>query len=260
MNNATEEELVAYIRNVGKLEDYDIVRLFDIYAEKEIVKHSDLFRDHAPFYKLIERELNGINAPYVEDSEVFNMLARQKVRHFLALNSIYFRSYRHHQRNWAKQIETLVGFDKGVRILEVGSGEIPYTSLIMAKDGYDITSIGEFELSDECLSRLHLKSYRGLFKESTEVKDFDVVVGRRPCSAIQPMVTNCAEQGVPYLIRLCSCELPRHDIYDWRWILTKKDPNIKFKDSYAYNIDNRSFSTAKPITDIIEMDEDKSRT
>lgn len=260
MNNATAKEIVAYMRNADMLQDEDVERLFEIYARNEIVKYSDLFRDHSTFHKLIESEMANVKMPTQEDYDIFKLLAKHKARYFLALNSIYFKHYRHHQENWAKQVESLVGFDKDVKILEVGSGEVPYTSLIMAKDGYNITSIGEFQLPDECLERLHLKSYRGLFTETTKVKDFDVVVGRRPCSAIRPMVTNCAKEEVPYMIRLCACELPRQDIYDWRWILEKKDPNIRFSQSYVYNMDNASFNPSKPITEIIDMDEDKSRT
>jgi hypothetical protein len=260
MNNATAQKLVAYMHNAEMLEDSDIERLFEIYAKNEIVRYSDLFRDHTTFHKLIESEMSNVKMPTLEDAHIFKLLARQKIRHFLALNSIYFKSYRHHQENWAKQIENLVGFDKDVRILEVGSGEIPYTSLIMARDGYNITSMGEFELPDECLERLHLKSYRGWFTQTTKVKDFDVVVGRRPCSAIEPMVTNCAKEKVPYMIRLCACELPRQDVYDWRWILTHRDRNIRFSQSYVYNMDNASFNPSMPVLEIIDMDEDKSRT
>ena len=41
----------------------------------------------------------------------------------------------------------------------------------------------------------------------SDISDYDIVVGRAPCTAIVPIVTLCKEANKPYIILLCDCDL-----------------------------------------------------
>ena len=192
MNQLTRRMLVKYVESKGVLTMSDIDKLFERYVSLEIRKYSDIFKNHDCFHDFIISNLYRF-AP--EDEKIAKSISFRKVSALRLINDErFYNSINKHQKNFAKEVEELVGFDKSVKILEVGSGSIPYSSIILGKDGYNITSMDEFALPKNTLQRLNVKSYRQLFNLKTNVKDFDIVVGRRPCSAIQPIVTVCSEQ------------------------------------------------------------------
>lgn len=244
----------------GELTDNDINRLFDIYTSLEITKIEDLFRDHSGFYKFIGENLKFFQA---ESDLELNSIKSSAVKRvngcFNDFSNKHYRFYRRYYEEFADLVDELVGHEKDVKILEVGGGTVPYSSILLSDRGYkDVTAIDDFYISPTCLSKLNVKSNRQLFNAKTSVKDYDVVVGRRPCSAISHIVKNCSSEDVPYLIRLCGCNAPFRNIEQWKPILTKIDGDISYLSAYAYNLSNASFATPSDMSRIIAIDSDKA--
>ncbi len=257
MKKETEEMLLTEL-SCGQLTYLDIDELFAKYSTLEITCLDDLFRDHRDFYTFVLEHRDMFYDKYDDDQEFAVRLAAERLKSLRPISHKHFKYYRQHQEQFASEVENLVGFDKSVKILEVGSGEVPYSSILLGRDGYDITSMDDICLSDECLRNLHVKSNRQLFTAKTSVKGFDIVVGRRPCSAIENIVTNCSRDNVPYFMRLCSCNAPGRTVASWKRVLSSVDADISYKYAYAYNMLSSHFNMGSSMDSIIDIDSDKS--
>ena len=237
----------------------DVSNLFDIYANLEIRTKEDLFRDHKPFFELIRE-----NKSAFEPSDLNGVIltAHRRVNALRCISGHLWLSPEKlkHQECFSEEVKEIISHDKSKKILEIGSGVIPYSSILLGEDGYDISSIDQFYLPPKCLERMHVKSYRQMFSERFDVSSYDVVVGRRPCTAIRSMVTACTDQRVPYFMRLCTCSLPSDGDYtDWWPILREIDKDIEFYGAYAFNFTNSNFDEPKDIERIVELDSDMSK-
>ena len=254
MRKETEFALMSAISS-SRLTAQDMGALFDIYTEHEITSIEDLFRNHSQFHSFIIENLE-----FFQNSNKLEIVntAVKKVKSFMPISDKYQKHQRKPMEDFAHQIEELVCHDKSVKILEVGSGAIPYSSILLGADGYDITTMDTFAVSPECLSKLNVKSNRQLFSAKTSVRDYDIVVGRRPCTAIEYIVTNCSDEKIPYFLRLCACNAPYKNTSAWRQVLSEIDSGIKYHSAYAYNLDSASFEKPSSINDIVEMDPDRT--
>lgn len=242
----------------GGLTCMDIDRLFDIYTAVEITTLNDLYKDHNDFRTFIVNNMDFFDNEEKDDRRLISSVAFLKLRCFRIITNKFFRTHREYQETFAKEVEELVGHDKSVKILEVGSGEVPFSSIILGNDGYNITTMDDFYVSPECLAHFNVKSFRQLFNHTTRVKDYDIVVGRRPCSAIESIVASCKRDNVPYFMKLCGCKSPTGNISGWKPILTGLDRGITFNSTYAYNLNRASFVEPSKLEDIIMMDSDMS--
>ena len=254
MKKETEFALHEAMKN-GGLSCLDVDRLFDIYTTHEITTIQDLYRDHSDFRSFVLSHLNDF---VEEERTIIPTVAFLKLRCFRTISHKFFKQHRQHQENFAKEIEELVGHDKSVKILEVGSGDIPYSSILLGNDGYNITTIDNFNVSAECLANFNVKSFRQMFSATTRVKDYDIVVGRRPCTAIESIVASCKRDNVPYFMKLCGCKSPNGSISGWTKVLRGLDRGITFNSTYAYNLDNTPFVEPSKLDDIIMLDLDRS--
>ena len=258
MKKETEFALYRELRK-GNLSHEDVDRLFDIYTRTEIQTVEDLHKEPKDFHEFIVNNLDGFANVDEEDDVLVGCLAYDKLRAFKPIANKYYRTYRVHQEQFAREVEELVGHDKSVKILEIGSGEIPYSSILLGQDGYNITSMDNFYISAECLSRFNVKSFRQMFNLTTTVKPYDIVVARRPCTAIESIVSTCHREKVPYFMRLCGCNAPGGHISGWRNILSSIDENIQYKTSYAYNLEGTPFDVpSSKMEDLIFIDTDRT--
>ena len=256
MKKSTATKLYRFLYSGGEKVSQDVDSIFDIYSNLEIRCQDDLFKDHQSFYELIKQNVGAFKK---NERMAASILARRKIFSLKSFGDSWFYPEKVvNQEHFAQEIKALVDYNKDVRILEVGSGVIPYSSILLGKEGYNISSVDKFYLTSQCLKRLNVKSYRQLFNETFNLKNFDLVVGRRPCSAISSIVKSCTEHKVPYFIRLCACELPSNvrKIDSWQPILRRIDRNITFDGAYAYDFKNSKFGQPKNIEKIIEMDDD----
>jgi len=257
MKEETKESLIDYVRDKNKLYYDDVDKVYNIYTTSEIGKLEDLHRDHSGFVEFLIKNIDKSQLDKSEGLDFFREL-RSRMFSLREAGSRHFKIYRKTQENFAKEVELLVGGDVSKNIMEVGGGAIPYSSLIMARDGYKVTTIDKkFDLPKVCMSRMNVKSFRSEFNNKTKIQGYDVVVGRRPCSAIRSIVNNCSENKVPYFIRLCVCEAPFNVMKGWYDELPFIDRDIKFSGPYAYNLKHANFSLSKDIEEIIEIDDDE---
>lgn len=239
-----ELELYPY-GNDGK---YEIDRLFKIYTETEIEKLSDIFdeskqRDFKNFIIENTHLMRGLkkdeNGNILEEEIRYaRTLAHKKTYPLAFLTIRFFKDNRQEQEDFVKLVEHIAGKQK-TKILDVGSGQIPYSSILLANDNVgDISSMDKFGISNKSLENMKVTPYDEYFTEKTPVKDYELVVANKACSAIPHIVATCANKKVGYLVKLCPCEAPGHKIEGWKEYLPTLDEKIKFdKNDYAFNLD-----------------------
>lgn len=232
----------------GSTGEYDVDKLFKIYTETEIEKLSDLFdeskqKDFKNFIlenislmRGLEKDENGI----VLENEVrfVRSLAHKKIQPLSLLTIGMLKKNREQQEEFAKLVEHIVGKQK-TKILDVGSGQVPYSSILLAKDNVgDINSMDRFGISNTSIEKMKVTPHDEFFTEKTPVETYEFVVANRACSAIPHIVATCAKYKKPYFIKLCPCESPNHQIDGWKDFLSTLDENISFNDKdFAYNLD-----------------------
>ena len=155
--------------------------------------------------------------------------------------------------DYASIVKELFPSQKDMHILDVGSGSIPYSAFLEGETFAHVSTMDyEFYLPNETMQTLNVNGIKNLFKAHTKVNQYDAVVGKQPCSAIEHMVKNCKKENKPYLIQLCDCCLPdkgKHidEWYGWQDVLPSIDPNVKFYEDYAFNVDATEAQVKKII-------------
>ncbi len=228
--------------------EYDIESLFKLYTETEVTNFKDLFNKNIPieFKQFVQQhidEMTGIPRDEHGCIDLANVrfalsLAHKKCLPFSLLNDKLFEPIKKNQEDFTYYIEKLVGTDK-LRILDVGSGQIPYSSILLAHDNMgEIDTMDKFTISNKSISNLNCTPHDEYFGSKTSVHDYDLVVANRACSAIEHIVANCVAQKRPYLIKLCACNAPDGTIESWEDYLRAIDPQISYaQDDYAYDLD-----------------------
>lgn len=226
---------------------YTIEHLFKVYTTTEITNYGDFFNiSKTDFREFVEenigdfagitRDSNGKISN--EDFRVVKQLAQQISAYLGVINSKHMDYYRRGQEDYVRLVEHYLGNYKP-NTLEVGSGKIPYSSILLARILGGITSMDKFVVSDETLRSIDINPEDSYFKAGTDVSEYDFVTGNKPCSAIEPIVSSCVVAKKPYIIKLCPCDAPNQKLENWPRILKKYDKHIKFSKHYeiACNLD-----------------------
>lgn len=243
------------IRLLAELEKKDysingknsIEDLFRVYTETEITCLDDIFNNNVKDFKaFVFQNLNKFNGIDMDEegeiSSKDNMLLHSLMRNILAKFSLYnhgfFSDFKENQEKFVSNVEKVIGNTKP-NILDVGSGDIPYSSILLAQDNAgEISTMDKFILSKKSIEKMNCFPISKYFDYDTDIGYYDFVVANRACSAIEPIVYRCVTQKKPYLIRLCECNAPDDTIDSWHDRLREMDRNIKFDDkSYAYDLD-----------------------
>lgn len=223
-------------------EPYNMEKLFEIFAEQEITTFEDLHNyalaqefkqfvlDNIDNFKNHKNKDNNSNE---EEREI-----RAKVHKVVTpLAVLKYKFYTHEQETYVKNVEDILGSEKK-KILDIGSGEIPYSSFLLAHDNMGkIDSMDLFTLSDRTIENLDCTPHNEYFADDTDIKYYDFIIANRACSAIEPIVKQCAKAKKPYFMRLCHCEAPGGTIDGWKEYLKNIDSKIHFEDDYAFNLD-----------------------
>ena len=231
--------------------EYDIDRLFKLYTSLEIRSLDDLTRNHGVFYDFVVRNLDNFRGANYNpetkevsraDKVALTALARHIHIELTALSSKYFDEHRKRQENFVNIIEHIVG-NTPTKILDIGSGKIPYSSILLAQDINGISSMDKFIISDKSLQSLNVEPYNQYFTSDTNIDNHEFIIGKKPCTAIVDIVKKSTIARKPYFMELCSCKSPSNDVYGWQQILRTIDPHIKFANNgtYAYNLDTPQF-------------------
>lgn len=224
-----------------------IEKLFNLYTKYEITSFRDFFakdhkdfyrfvKDNIPLFKNIDKDEQGKITE--EDKKFLLTSAHSCVMNFNVITSKYFDSYRKEQENFVSLVEKLA-CNNNTNILEVGSGKIPYSSMLIAQDLGHVNSMDKFAISNESLKSMDINPLKEYFNENTQIDNYDFVVGNKPCTAIQHIVKLCTKAKKPYFIGLCDCETPTKRLDYWDTYLKLIDKKIKFSKNYeyAYNVD-----------------------
>lgn len=226
--------------------EYTVSRLFKIYTTYEFNKMSDIHKDHKSFmyfvYNNIDcfdltRDKDGNISP--EEKKSVTSMARYLSLHLESLYNKHYHDQRREQEKFVEMVEKIVGNNK-INILEVGSGSVPYSSILLANDLDGISSMDEFLVSDESLKSFNINPLNRYFTEKDSVSDYDLIIGQKPCSAIAEIVKKCGKENKPYFLQLCQCNSPTNDLTGWKDYLTALDHKIRFsiRCNYAYNLDS----------------------
>lgn len=243
---------ITYLTLKKELEDhdygfygkYDIEHLFKVYTSLEFTKYSEFFEhnkfDFRDFVKEnIEYFTIGVDRDSSGNISKHDSIALLNTANKLAcdlgiINNSFMDYYRREQEDFVKVVEHYIGSNKP-KILEVGSGRVPYSSIVLAQDFDNLTSMDRFILSDETLKNLNINPLDRYFNHPLDnVNDYDLVIGNKPCSAIESIVASCAVAKKPYFLKLCGCDAPHGLTKNWAPILKKHDPKIRFSKNYVF--------------------------
>ena len=227
---------------------YDVFKEFSTYTIHSV---EDMLTAPEAFENFLNVNYDCFNFENNEEAQKFETETPLFLRRLHPLTRAKIH-YKH--KPYSKACVEIAPFKEQTKILEVGSGFIPYSSMVMAKEFDNLTSMDKFMFSPESLKHFNINAVEGYFNKDTSVEDYDFIVGRRPCSAIESIVQNASKANKPYFLQLCCCDLEniakREGIYrEWEDILPEYDPNIKFIDNYAFNID----ATVGQVSNILEQ-------
>lgn len=220
----------------GKLRDYDFYKLFKLYSAYEITCPADTTKAVDEFYDFLISFKEIIFKNNSEPPKLIKYSAK-------ALHALFDTPLTPLQSGFISLVEELAPYGKDTSVLEVGAGMYPKSAIALAKSFKHVTAIDkQFILSFNSMDCMHVNALEQSFDVATQIADYDFIIGRRPCSAIEPMVKLAAKEKKPYFIELCNCALPKNPDpsinknWSWKNILPNHDPDIQFTSAYAYNL------------------------
>ena len=160
-----------------------------------------------------------------------------------AINTKIRRATTEYVEDFANIIKEIFISEKDMHLLDVGAGAVPYSAFLEGETfGHVSTMDYEFYLPQETMQNLNVNGVQSFFKDQTPIASYDAIVGKQPCSAIEHIVRKCSKDNKPYFIELCNCNLPNKskyidEWYGWQDVLPDIDPNVKFYEDYALNVD-----------------------
>lgn len=227
LNFLTNELLAHTYHTIGN--DYDLNRLAKIYVACEINEFGDLFVKHSDYIEFVLKNSNLFVYNDYKERKFLRAMAYASIRDLALLYNKYARFEKERKESYAKRVIE-ISKSLGGSVLDVGAGTaVPYSSLVMAQSLDGVTTIDKgFLLPNDCLERLNVAPRNEYFSLETEIDEFGLVAGQRPCSAINAVVEKCAKENKPYYLTLCNCNAPNGKIENWFSILKALDKNIKF--------------------------------
>jgi len=254
MKDLSREFLIESLSKYQIRDRYDVNALFRLFCSIELTSYQDVSTTTREFFTFLKQNLN-LN----ENRQV--KCAVESAESILTpmMTKSTFNSP---EKEFAEMVLQLSPTNAcNAHILDVGPGKMPYSSLTMAQEAKKVTAMDkEFIFTIESLKAMNVDALEYYFTETTPVADYDFIVGRCPCSAIGHIVSQCYTQNKPYFIELCNCNVPNRktylrdnngeEIYTWKNVLPDIDPNIKFFDNYAFNLDASPEQVRRVIQDI----------
>lgn len=255
MDKLSREFLKEYIatHTFGQNSDYDFESLFKMYSAFDVKSVEDLMSSPERYAEFLTENINLIKCEssyeYANLPTFINQARKNlsiKLRHSMSRP----------QKEFTQMVTELSGLKKDSHLLDVGPGQIPYSSFLFGEHYGTVSAMDKnFYLPTETMKHMNINPVEQFFTAETSVADFDIVVGKAPCSAIEHIVRQCAAQGKPYFIELCDCALPNKkpyvvDWFGWQDILPDIDEYVKFytaSSTYAFNLGDVTVEQAKRV-------------
>lgn len=240
MKNLTFEKIKQYLNSheANSKNLYNIEEVFKIFALCEVKSFEDFSKFHE-FGLFMKNQMSGLShfsgsgaEPY--EFEVLTEAFYDKLMSFIS------GVFANRQREYSRVVSTIMPSGKNTRILDLGAGEFPLSSFMIAQNADDVTTQDkEFMFYDETISGLGCKPKQEIFTKDTDLSNYDFVVGNKPCEATLDMIANCAKNNLPYFIDICNCAIPslvslsRVSDDVWQNIMRELDPRIQFVVDYG---------------------------
>lgn len=255
MDKLSKEFLKEYLAShiFGQNSDYDFVSLFKMFSAFEVKSLEDLAAAPFRYAEFLTENIKLIQCESSFEAENLPKFIDQARRSIAARLRL---SMSRPQKEFTQMVTELSGLKKDSHILDVGPGQIPYSSFLFGEHYSTVSAMDkDFYLPAETMKNMNINPVEQYFTNETAVADFDIVVGKAPCSAIEHIVRQCAAQGKPYFIELCDCALPNKkpyvvDWFGWQDILPDIDEYVKFytaSSTYAFNLGDVSVEQAKKV-------------
>ncbi len=255
MKEQTRDFLLEFIKLYSLNNDYTLIDLFyKVYAEREFSSVDELLEGIDEFFDFMinHNHVLKYNCEQINPSRLLTIIENSRANIKMQFSGKMFDS----QQRFAEAITNIFDKPSEISLLDVGAGHTPVSSLFFAKKFKKVTAMdSHFYLSLQALKNMNVVGLNEYFNENTLLTDYDIIVGRAPCGAIEPIVKTCAQAQKPYIILLCDCAIPAplktdSNSMGWENILPKIDQNVRFYGQFAYNIDeipDRIFESLKNL-------------
>ena len=256
MDKKVYEKLINYVKTARFNTDkvlHELLRKYDDIEKFDIDNILDYIEDFFNFVceDRVEQALSDNRS--VRNYDVDKMLNEM---HYIQVALGYFFDglEQERQEGFASVVENCLP-NSDCHILDVGSGCIPYSSIVLASHGYKVDAMDKFILSDDVIKSYGVNPKHGYFHKKVNTKPYSIVVGRKPCEAIASIATNCVKRYKPFIIDLCDCSLHKEhkkngDSYTrWEDYMYDLDPKINIYDGFAYKLDNISNRYVEDVID-----------
>lgn len=244
METNSQEILNEYLSQHKISSCVDIVDFYKVFVELEVSNVTELANSVKKFEDFL---LSHIDSIKTDDISSHFRLPKTIEKSISILNKKTSGILSPEQTVYADIVSKLAGSHKSAKILDVGPGKIPVSSILLGEKHDSVTAMDSyFEISTPTLKKLNVTPLAEYFKRTTSVETYDFVAGNKPCSAIEAIVEACSKANKPYYIELCDCELPhklkvedrlKYPAMGWETILPEIDRSVKFNGPIAYNLD-----------------------
>jgi len=217
-----------YFINSFNGEDYlydHLLKLFSIYSSMYVKNFEEFQNSPNTFFKFLMENIDLIKKHYktLEEKDIIRCFERIKE----LLGYQIFKRYKHdEQSTFSNIVSNIANNNKNKHVLDVGAGSVPYSSILLGQSIDTVSSMDRyFWLGDECLKNLNVNPISQYFNRETNIDDYDMVVGRFPCSAIDSIVYLCKKYNKKYFIETCDCEMPSPDYFYKKWGIVRNNKN-----------------------------------
>lgn len=253
MKQSTKQLILEFVQTHSLNDDYTIYDLFmGLYAEQEFSSKETLLGGINEFFDYLKDIVPYIryNQNTILLGNISNVIESTRKRILNIFNEKTFSE----PADFVSNVGTVLGTNN-VNLLDVGPCPTAASSILFGSKLKRVTAMdSHFYLSLQALKNMNIVGLQQYFNDKTNVSDYDIIVGRAPCTAIKPIVTACAKDNKPYFVLLCDCALPDNAKTDaeslgWENVLPEIDPNVRFHGRYAFNIDATPEQVKKIIKD-----------
>lgn len=241
MKQSTKQLLLEFLQTHFLNDDYTFIDLFKgFYAEKEFSSKEQLLSGINEFFNFLKQHIPYIrfNPNTILLGMIPNIIESSRQNILNLFNEKTFKE----PADFVSNVSTILG-SNNVNLLDVGPSPNAASSLLFANKIKKVTAMdSHFYLSIQALKNMNVVALQEYFNKNTPITDYDIIVGRAPCTAIKPIVENCTKENKPYFLLLCDCALPdklktNSESLGWENVLPEIDPKVRFHGRYAFNID-----------------------
>lgn len=247
MKNETAELILSSIKSHAYCsddwEEYSLNGLFDEYLRQEVWSSDDLTHGMGEFVEFVLDNFDTMDKSELEggsNAEKYSYLKsdlQSLTKDFLPLDTRNSLAHLEEQLKFVGVINGLV--EPSAKILDVGCGKVPMSSILLAeaRGGGVVAMDKSIILPSDVMERLGVETRKEMFDEDVNLDGIELIVGNKPCSAIEPIVKMASERGMDYVLKLCDCYAPNGDkggVENWQETLKAEDSRIKFDATGEY--------------------------